>query len=164
VNWYLVLKLLHNLLAIVFVGGLFARQIVRSVAERAQDVHTFAVQSEAAGQIESRMVIPGSIGVLVVGVILALVSGQPILGFIQGASQNWLLTASLLFVVLILLVPLVFLPRGKKFDAVLAEALSRNQITPELRAAQHDPVVRFAHTLEIVGVVVIVFLMVVKPF
>jgi uncharacterized membrane protein len=163
-SWYLIIKLLHVLAAIILVGGLIARQIVRSVAERAQDVHTFALQSEAAGRIEQLMVIPGSMAVLIIGVILALISGQPIFGSLQGSGRNWLLVANLLLVLTLLLVPLVFVPRGKKFEAILADALNRDQFTQELRAAQLDPVVRFGHTFEIVGIILIVFLMVVKPF
>jgi uncharacterized membrane protein len=163
-NWYLVLKLLHILSAVVFAGGLVARQVVRAVAQRAQDVHVFAAQSVMAGLIENRMVIPGSIAVMAFGVALALVSGQPILGFIMGAAQNWLLVANILLAFLLLLVPLVFIPRGKNFAVVLQEALARSQMTPELYRELRDPVVRLAHWAELIGVVVIVFLMVAKPF
>jgi uncharacterized membrane protein len=161
---YAILKLLHILAVIVFVGGLFARQAVRSFAERAPHVRTFASQSEAAGQIENRMVIPGNAIVIVIGVPLALVSHQPILGFLQGATQNWLLVSNVILILLMLLVPLVFLPRGKAYGIVLADALDRDQITPELRVALHDPIVRTAHIAEMLGVVIVTFLMVVKPF
>ncbi len=56
------------------------------------------------------------------------------------------------------------MPNPVVLAVILADAQSRNQITPELVAAQHDPVVRFAHALEFAGAVVIVFLMVAKPF
>jgi len=161
-NLYLILKLLHILSVIIFVGGLFARQMVRFFAERAHGVRSFVAQSEAAGHIESRMVIPGNAAVILIGVILALVGRQPILGFLQGATENWLLVSNLILVALMLLVPLVFIPRGKTYGEVLADALNRDQITPELRAALHDPVVRAAHVAELLGVVV-TYLMVVKP-
>lgn len=160
---YLFLKTLHILSAIVFMGGILARQVVRAVAERATDVRTFAEQS-AAGRIESLMVIPGNLVVIIIGVIIALMTGQPIFGTLQGGSSNWLLVSNLIIVVLILQVPLVFIPRGRKFEPVLKEALARNEMTPELRVALHDPVVRAAHMAEIVGGVIIVYLMTAKPF
>jgi len=163
-NWYLILRLLHILSAIVFVGGLIARQLVRSMAGRAPDVRGFAIQSAAAGHIEKRMVIPGNGAVIVIGVLLALIGRQPILGFLQGADRNWLLVSNVLLVALMLLVPLVFLPRGKLFDATLTAALNRDEFTPELRTALRDPLVRAAHFAEMAGVLVVVYLMVVKPF
>jgi hypothetical protein len=62
------------------------------------------------------------------------------------------------------IVPLVFLPRGKKFDLVLAAALVEGQVTPKLRAELDDRVVNFAHLYENILVVVVVALMVFKPF
>jgi hypothetical protein len=46
--------------AIVFFGGILARQLVRSVAEKSPGVHNFAIRSQAAGRIENLMVIPGN--------------------------------------------------------------------------------------------------------
>ena len=110
------------------------------------------------------MVIPGNFAVIVFGVILGLIIKAPILGFLQGASRNWLLVSNLLLVIGLFSVPLIFLPRGKKFDLVLNDALAKGQMTPELRAHLNDPVVRIAHGYELVSMVVIVFLMVFKPF
>src|SRR5215207_8164073 len=159
-NWYLVILFLHISSVIVFVGGIFARQIVRSVAEKTEDIHQFAALSQGAGRIESLMVIPGNMAAIAFGVILALITHAPILGFLQGASQNWLLVTNILLVIGLLLVPLVFLPRGKTFEPVLQDALAQGQITPQLRVKLNDGVVRFAHGFEIISLVVIVFLMV----
>ncbi len=110
------------------------------------------------------MIIPGNLAVIVVGVIIALMTGQPIFGTLQGGSSNWLLVSNIIIVALLLQVPLVFIPRGKAFEPILKDALLRNQFTPELRAALHDPVVRAGHAAELVGIVVVVYLMVAKPF
>ena len=161
---FLFLRFLHVASAIWFIGGILARQIVRAYAKRTDDERRFAVLSEAAGRIESTMVIPGNMAVIVFGVILGLIIGAPILGFLQGADRNWLLVSNILLVIGFLNVPLIFLPRGKKFDAALEDALARGEMTPELRAHLDDPVVRLAHGYEFVSMVLIVFLMVLKPF
>jgi len=59
---------------------------------------------------------------------------------------------------------LVFLPRGKVFEAALNDARAKGTITPELRQQLADPVVRWAHLAEMIGVALIVGLMVYKPF
>ena len=144
--------------------GYVARQIVRAYAKRTDDVRRFATLSEAAGRIESTMVIPGNFAVIVFGIILGWMIGAPMLGFLQGAPRNWLLVSNLLLVIGFLNVPLIFLPRGKLFRVVLEDALAKGQMTLELRAHLNDPVVRIAHGYEFVSMVVIVFLMVFKPF
>jgi hypothetical protein len=162
-NWYLLLLFLHITSAIVFIGGIFARQLVRSNAKRTDDVRTFAALSQAAGRIENAMVIPGNLAVVLFGVILALVMGAPIFGFLQGASRNWLLVSNILLILALLAVPLVFIPRGKKFDHVLKDALAEGRMTPELRAAMDDKLVESVHVAEIIGLMMVVVLMVFKP-
>ena len=160
----LVVHFLHIASAIWFIGGVVARQIVRAYARRTDDVQRFAVMSEVAGRIESTMVIPGNFAVIIVGVILGLMTGAPILGFLQGASRNWLLVCNILLLAGSLNVPLVFLPRGRIFDAALKDALARGQMTPELRASINDRIVGIVHFEELSLLAVIVFLMVFKPF
>ena len=163
-SWYSVVKFLHITSVILFVGGLFARQLVRRYARKAQDIQLFASLNHAAGQIERVLVVPGSQAALVLGVVLALIAGFPIFGFLQGASQNWLLVSNILLLVSIVLVPTVFLPRGKKFEPLLQAALAEGQITPQLQAAMDDKVVKLAHYYEEISIIIIVALMVLKPF
>ncbi|HJR79794.1 MAG TPA: DUF2269 family protein [Anaerolineales bacterium] len=161
---YLLVRFLHIASAIWFLGGILARQIVRAQAKRTDDVHRFAAMSEAAGRIESTMVIPGNMAVIIFGVILALIIKAPILGFLQGAERNWLLVSNIILLLGFLNVPLIFLPRGKLFRAALEDALAKGQMTSELRAHLDDPVVRIAHAYELVSMVAIMYLMVFKPF
>lgn len=44
----------------------------------------------------------------------------------------------------------------------LADALAKGQMTHELRRALDDPVVRAAHWYELIGMIVVLFLMAVK--
>ena len=69
-NWYLLVRFIHILSSIVFVGGILARQAVRMHGKRSTDIHTLAAYFSAAGKIESLMVIPGNMLVIVFGVIL----------------------------------------------------------------------------------------------
>jgi hypothetical protein len=85
-------------------------------------------------------------------------------GALQGESQNWLLVSNILFVVGMILVPAVFIPRGKRFRPLLDAALAQRRMTPELKAALNDPVVRAAHNYEIAMMIVLVALMTLKPF
>jgi hypothetical protein len=160
----LVIRFLHIISAIWFIGGVLARQIVRAYARRTDDVQHFAVMSLAAGRIETTMVIPGNFAVILFGIIFGLMINAPILGFLQGASRNWLLVSNLLLIIGFLNVPLIFLPRGKLFDTVLKDALARGEMTSELRLHINDPVVQLAHWFELVTMLVIVFLMVFRPF
>ncbi len=163
-SWYLLFRLLHISAAIALVGGLFARQIVRSLVPRASDVGAILNLTMAAGRVERWMVIPGNILAIVFGLILALISRAPILGALRGPFPNWLLTSIVILLVLLPLVPLVFLPRGKVFEAALEEAVAAGEITQALRGCMADPMVRAAHRAEMIGLVVIVILMVTKPF
>jgi len=103
-----------------FIGGILARQIVRAYAKRTEDVHRFVTLSEAAGRtlapcglsrtsagVETTMVIPGNMAVIIFGVILALIIKAPIPGFLQGADRNWLLVSNLLLVIGFVSVPLI---------------------------------------------------------
>ena len=161
---FLFVRFLHVASAMWFIGGILARQIVRAYARRTDDVRRFAAMTEAAGRIESTMVIPGNFAVIVFGVVLGLLIGAPILGFLQGADRNWLLVSNIILLLGFLNVPFIFLPRGKLFRAALEDALAKGQITPALRAHLNDPVVRAAHWYELISMVAITYLMVLKPF
>jgi len=163
-NWYIVVKFLHVSSVIVCVGGLFARQLIRQHAKKSNDVQLFATFSQAAGKIENAMVIPGMTAILVFGVALGLIGHSPILGFLQGAQQNWLLVSNMLLIGILVIIPTVLVPRGKIFEPILQEALAKGQITPELRAVMNDNIVNLAHRYEEVALVIITALMVLKPF
>ena len=111
-----------------------------------------------------RIVISGGGIVLLLGVATAIVQGRPFLGPLQGAGIDWLFVALLVFVSPLPLVPLVFRPRGRVFDAALAEATAAGLIPDRLRTAFRDPVTRAAHVYELGAMVVVFVLMVAKPF
>ena len=117
-----------------------------------------------AAVFENRMAIPGSTAVLVLGLLAAWRHGYPILGFIQGGAVSWVLVSLVLFLTIIPVIVLVFVPSGRVFKAALNDAVARGRVTPELHAAFRDPIVRAAHYYELGVVSVILALMVLKPF
>ena len=160
----LIVRFLHIASAFWFIGGVVARQIVRAYAKRTDNVQRFAIMSEAAGRIESTMVIPGNFAVIVFGVIYGLMIDAPILGFLQGQARNWLLVSNLLLLLGFFNIPLVFIPKGKLFDIALQDALAKGQITPELHAQIDDQTVRIVHFIELAVLGIITILMVFRPF
>jgi low affinity Fe/Cu permease len=95
---------------------------------------------------------------------LALMQQWPIFGFLQGASQNWLLVSNILLIIMLTLIPTVFIPHNKKLEALLQTALAEGRVTPELSAALKDKKNQRAHQAEEIIVLVIAALMVLKPF
>jgi Predicted integral membrane protein (DUF2269) len=152
--------LLHVAVAFWFVAGLLGRNVTMARARSANDLSTLEELVNLSGRFERLMVIPGSFGVLVLGLLAAWAEGQPL----AGSDDWWLLTSLILFVGLGVLVPTVFLPRGKVFEGALADARQRGEVTPELRSALRDPAVRNARAAELVVVAIILALMVTKPF
>jgi uncharacterized membrane protein len=163
-NWYNFFKFLHILAVIMMVGGMFARQVVRGIAKKSNDVKVIASLTQVAVRLDRTMVIPGGNLVLVFGIILAVMLKWPIFGFLQGATQNWLLVSNILLILAMVLVGTVFIPYNKRLDSIIQAALADGQINSELTAALNDKTNRVAHLAEEVGVIVIAALMVLKPF
>jgi uncharacterized membrane protein len=157
-GWADLAKLVHVLVAFGFITGLLGRWILLRKAARADEVETAYGLSQAAAPFE-RLVIWGSNLVLPAGLLTASAQGYPWLGLTTG----WMLLSVVLLLSVIPLVPLVFLPRGKVFEAAMASARSSGNVTPELRAAFADPVVALAHWYELIAVGIVVALMVLRP-
>jgi hypothetical protein len=160
----LIVKLLHVLVGFALVTGIVGRDVTLRRAARAADLPSVHALLDVATVFERAFVRPMSLLVLVFGLAAAWVRGMPILGTLAGGSANWLLVSLVLFVGIALLVPLVFLPRGRAFEAALADADARGQVTPELSAAFRDPATERARLAEATGLVVVIALMVLKPF
>lgn len=152
--------LLHVMVAFWFVAGLLARNLTMAKARASDDIRVLDELVELSGRFERLMVIPGSAAVLVAGLLATWAQERPL----AGTDDWWLLVSLLLFVALGVLVPTVFLPRGKVFERALEDAKRRGEVTPELRSSMRDPAVAAARAAEIVVVAVIVVLMVTKPF
>jgi hypothetical protein len=154
-----VVQLLHVASAFVFVAGLIARDALLARARRASDVHDTALQVEAAQPFEKAVTV-GSTLVLVLGLATMWTEHLPWCG----EGQRWVTVSLVLFLSLVPFIPLVFLPRGRRFDRALRESVEAGARTPALEAAFADGAVRFARRYEQVVVAGVIVLMVTKPF
>jgi uncharacterized membrane protein len=163
-NWYLVVKYLHITAVAITIGGMFARQLVRGIALKSNDIQSVVSLTHAAVRMDRVMVIPGSNLMILMGIILAVMQKWPIFGFLQGADRNWLLVSNLLLIGMIVLIPGIFIPHNKKVESLLQPALAEGRVTPELSAALNNRRNIMAHRVEEAIVLIVAALMVLKPF
>jgi uncharacterized membrane protein len=154
-----VLKFLHVAAASVFVAGLIGRGLVLGRARRSRHLAEIELYLKLSDPFE-KMVVQGSIAVLVLGIVTMIAQGRPL--FQEGSY--WLPTSIALFATIIVLVPTVFIPRGKAFGRALDDARQRGEVTGELERAFRDDTVAFARIYEFVVVGIMGALMVLKPF
>lgn len=160
----LLIEWIHILSVLWLVAGTAGRGACTGLAGRTDDINSVRTLMQAASAFEMKMVRPASLFILVTGLITARMGGWPILGFLQGASVNWVLAALVIYLTIIPVIVFVFLPRGRVYHKALQDAGARGAVTAELRAALHDPAIRSARLYEILILLVVTFLMVVKPF
>ena len=103
---------------------------------------------------------PGSFAVPLAGLAAAFAQGLAW----TGSGNWWLLTSLVPFLSLAPMIPLIYLPRGRVFEAALAAGRDRGEVTPELRAAFGNSLVSFARIYEVAVVGIVLALMVTKPF
>ena len=158
-DWADLLKLTHIVLAMALVTGIVGRWLLLAAAERSERIERTDALLEASDPFELTVRV-SSFGVLVAGMLTAWAQGYPWLGLTTG----WMLAALLLSLGIVVLVPTVFLPKGRRFAIALDAARAAGEVTPELRASFADPTVRAAHVTELAALGAIVALMVLKPF
>lgn len=155
----LILKLGHVAVAFAMVAGLLGRWILLTRGAGTEDVERAHLLSEAASPFE-RIVQVASPIVVLLGLLTAWAQDYPWLGLTTG----WMLLTVLLIIPILVLIPTVFVPRGRDFESAMAEARAAGSVTPALRAAWSDPAVAMARRYELAAIVIIVALMILKPF
>jgi uncharacterized membrane protein len=164
-NLYLIMKLLHVLAAFWMISGVVGRGLTFWQAGRVKDVHAVHALLQVSESFERWAVIPVSVLVLLFGLIVTWMQKWPLFGFLQGAATNWLLVSFILFMgVSAVIAPLRLVARRKERTRAIEEALAQGTITLRLAAALHDKVVIRFRTVELTILVVIIVLMVMKPF
>jgi uncharacterized membrane protein len=160
VNWVeLLLKLSHVVLAILLLAGIIGRWILLSRAARTDDVEHAHLLADAAAPFERIAQLSGPL-LLVFGVATAWAQDYPWLGLTTG----WMALSVLLVLPILAMIPTIFIPRGRIFEAAMAEARAAGHVTDALQAAWADPAVALARRYELAAVALIVALMVLKPF
>lgn len=160
----LILKLLHILAAIGLVTGIVGRNITFAQATKTGDLKTTYALLKASEIFERRFVFPMSGAVLLLGLITAWSAGWPLLGFLQGATTNWLLISLVLTLALGTAAPLLLGPRRRQRLQVLEDAHAQGTVTPALTTALNDSFLLRFRQLELGSILVIIGLMVLKPF
>lgn len=155
---------IHVLFVFWLVAGIYGRGVALARARRTQDLAEMRALVGLAHDFEMRFVRPGTFAVLIAGLIAAGARGWPILGFLQGGQANWVLVSLLVYLTIIPVIVFVFVPRGKRFRLALDAAVAEGRITPALSAALADPAVAAARAYEQGMILVLTFLMVLKPF
>jgi hypothetical protein len=157
------IALVHALVGVAFVAGLVGRWIVLAGAERARTLPEIRLILALAAPFE-RLVQIGSLLVFLLGLITALIEHRLLLGPLQGGPVDWLFVSLVLYLSILPLIPLVFLPRGRVLELALRDAEVHKEVTPALRRTFRDPVVFAAHVYELGAVTVVLGLMFTKPF
>jgi uncharacterized membrane protein len=162
---YLIMKLLHVLAAFWFISGVVGRDFAFWQAGRAANVQAVQALLQVSEFFERYAVIPVASVVLLFGLIITWMQRWPLFGFLQGATSNWLLVSLILFIGgTAVIIPLRLVDRRKERTRAVEEALAQGTITPALTAALNDKVVVRFRAVELIILVVIIVLMVTKPF
>lgn len=161
-----ILKLLHILAAFALISGEIGRAIVFQRAKKATDVKIVAEMLKLFTFFTSKLVSPGGMLSFLLGLATAGSQGKVvlILGFLAGGEINWPLASIVLYVIVMVLVFTITIPRGKALGQALGAALGQGKITPELTAAMNDQTFNANFIIQDVLLVLIVILMVLKPF
>jgi uncharacterized membrane protein len=163
-SWFLIMKLLHILSAMLLAGGQLGRGLAFAGARRVSDVTVTYALLHQSERFEKLMIRPGSEIVFVFGLLTAWLAREPLFGIFTGAGPNWLSTALVLYLLTIPLVIIILAPATRRRRMAAETALAAGCITPELRAALTDRTVLITRNVELVIIFVVVSLMVLKPF
>ncbi len=164
VTWMTVVKLLHVLSALALVSGMLGRDLAYASARRTTELPVTRALLHLSGRFERLLVRPGSELVFVFGLLAAWLERQPMLSVLAGARPAWAFVALVLYAVTIPLVFVLVMPATRRRRAALAGALTEGQVTIELRVALDDHSVLRTRQLELVLILIVIALMVLKPF
>lgn len=157
------LRLGHALAGVGFVTGLVGIWIVGGLIRREDSLDRMQTLTRAAEPF-GRLATGSGIAMAILGVATAIALGRPMLGPLQGGTPDWLFVSVLLILPLFAFIAFVYPAKGRVIVAALADATARGTVTEELRAARNDRLLRWARTYELVAIVVVLALMIAKPF
>jgi ABC-type multidrug transport system fused ATPase/permease subunit len=157
------MRLGHALGGVAFVTGLAGIWIVGGLIRREDSLERMQTLTRAVEPFGRLTTIGGAV-MAILGVATTIALGRPLLGPLQSGTVDWLFVSVLLILPLLAFIAVVYPTRGRAIAAALADATARGTLTPERGAARNDPVLRWARTYELVAVVIVLGLMIAKPF
>jgi uncharacterized membrane protein len=158
------LVVLHVLFAFLLVSGLIGRALCYALASKAGDLATLRARAEIGLVFDHSFIRPSSGLLLLTGLIAAWIRGWPILGALQGGTSNWVFAALVLYLLNIPMIALIHAPKERAYHRAVAEAAKGGAITPAVLASLGGPQLALGRTFEVLVTVIILWLMVAKPF
>lgn len=117
-DFYSVVKFLHVVAAIVWVGGGFALMLLAVRADRAGDTHGMLQVMRSVGELGNRLFMPASLVTLLLGLVMCW--------FWVGFADLWIMIGLAGYAATFLIGTLVFKPTADRMAALIA----RDGVTP----------------------------------
>jgi hypothetical protein len=155
---------IHVTFAIAFLIGAVGYFLTVSRAAKEKDVKVVKGLMTLGKIFEKYFLLPGESILFFAGLLAAWWENIPVLGFLQGGNVNWLLVSLILFLSRIPLIMLIDMPREKLLNKRLEEAVGDGQITQKLQESLADRTIKKVQLYMLVSYMMIVLLMVMKPF
>jgi uncharacterized membrane protein len=121
-DWYSIVKFLHVISAILWVGGGFVLFLLGVLAERAGNIEDKLQAMRASGQLGGRFFAPMSMLTLIFGLIMC--------GFWVGFSDLWIIIGLAGYATTFAIGMLIFKPTGERMGAMIA----KEGVTPSVLA------------------------------
>lgn len=111
-DWYSIVKFLHVLAAVVWVGGGFMLMLLAVRADRAGDIPATIQAIRAAGDLGGKLMVPSSLLTLVLGLVMCW--------FWVGFSELWIVIGLVGYAATFLIGTLIFKPTADRLSAMIA--------------------------------------------
>jgi len=112
-DWYSIVKFLHVVSAVLWVGGGFVLFLLGVLAERAGNIEDKLQAMRASGQLGGRFFAPMSMLTLVFGLVMC--------GFWVGFGELWIVIGLVGYATTFSIGMLIFKPTGERMGAMIAE-------------------------------------------
>lgn len=147
----IILKYVHILAAMVYVTGYLGGGVLQVQGGRATDWATRRTLQGAANTFNNKLLVPAFIAAGILGLITAGVLRYPIL-------SGWVLYSLIVYVAMLVTGLVYWAPLGKKVDAAIAASDER-----AFAALRDRPATRYVSVFDGFLLLVLIYLMVVKP-
>ena len=121
-DWYSIVKFLHIVSAVLWVGGGFVLFLLGVLAERAGNIEDKLQAMRASGQLGGRFFAPMSMLTLVFGLVMC--------GFWVGFGELWIVIGLVGYATTFSIGMLIFKPTGERMGAMIA----KDGVTPAVLA------------------------------